>query len=84
VALPERSPTSDQFSDVNAAANQSTGDAPLERSQIQGGAGDAHQANRAHLLHGFHHDNRRGRIEQDFQAFEGVGHKGLTICDLLP
>ena len=79
----------DRFSHVAAAARQSAGDAPLESSQIQRRAGCPHQTHRPHLFHGFHHDNGGGRIEQDFQALQGIWHKGLTVYgltikDLLP
>ena len=74
----------DQLSDFAAATNQSAGNAPLECGQAQRRAGRPHQAHRAHLFHRLHHDNGSRRAEQDFQAFEGICHKGLTSHDLLP
>ena len=78
-----------QFTHVAATADQSAGNAPLEGSEIQRRAGRPNEAHRSHLFHRFHHHDGRGRAEQNFQALEGIGHKGLgslslTMRDLLP
>jgi hypothetical protein len=73
-----------QFANVTAATNQPAGDAPLEGSQIQGRTSYSDEANRAHLLDRLHYHDGRGGVEKDFQALKGIGHKGLTIWDLLP
>ena len=69
---------------VAARADQSVGDAPLKDGHVEISAGGAHQAYGARLLHRLHHDDGRGRVDQDFEALKRIRHMGLTSRNLLP
>ena len=79
----------DQFSELAAAPDQSAGNTPLKGGEVEERARGSYQTHGPHLFHGFHHHNRSGRAEQDFQALQGIWHKGMTVYrltswDLLP
>ena len=69
---------------VAAVADQPVGDTPLKDRHVQFGAGGAHQAHSARFLDRLHHDDRGGRVDQDFEALKRIRHMGLTSRNLLP
>ena len=62
---------------VASGTDQPVCDTPLKDGHIQFGAGGTNQAHGAHFLDRLHDDDRRGRVDQDFEALECIRHIGL-------
>ena len=62
---------------VASGTDQPVCDTPFKDGHIQFGAGGAHQAHGARFLDRLHDHDRSGRIDQDFEALEGIRHMGL-------